>query len=169
VTALSYAQTLGCPRVHVMAGVLPEAPMPNARAASLDVRAQSALRGAGGRGRNGYCDSPSSRSIPATCRYFLTTQAESPRDPRGGRRDERVGADGHVHAQIVEGDLSEKLRRWLPHIGTSRSQAMPGRHEPDVGEISYRHLFALLDELATAAGWAASIGRGPGTGRGLGG
>ena len=24
---------------------------------------------------------------------------------------------------------------------------MPGRHEPDVGEINYRHIFALLDEL----------------------
>src|SRR5437773_2319493 len=29
---------------------------------------------------------------------------------------------------------------------------VPGRHEPEVGEINYRHLFALLDEL-NFRGW----------------
>src|SRR5438132_12789099 len=51
------------------------------------------------------------------------------------------------HAQIVEGDLSEKLRRWMPAIGHIQIAGVPGRHEPDLGEINYRYLFALLDEL----------------------
>ena len=44
-------------------------------------------------------------------------------------------------------DLSEKLRHWLPNIGHIQIAGVPGRHEPDVGEINYRHIFALLDEL----------------------
>ena len=51
------------------------------------------------------------------------------------------------HTQIVEGDLSEKLRRWLPHIGHIQIAGVPGRHEPDVGEINYEYLFKLIDEL----------------------
>jgi len=51
------------------------------------------------------------------------------------------------HAQIVEGDLTEKLRRWLPHIGHIQIAGVPGRHEPDVGEINYDFLFRVLDEL----------------------
>jgi 2-dehydrotetronate isomerase len=56
------------------------------------------------------------------------------------------------HAQIVEGDLSEKLRHWLLHIGHIQIAGVPGRHEPDVGEINYRYVFALLDELGYR-GW----------------
>ena len=29
---------------------------------------------------------------------------------------------------------------------------MPGRHEPDEGEVNYRHIFKLLDEMGYA-GW----------------
>jgi hydroxypyruvate isomerase len=51
------------------------------------------------------------------------------------------------HCQIVEGDLSEKLRRYLPHIGHLQIAGVPGRHEPDIGEINYDYLFRLIDEL----------------------
>lgn len=50
-------------------------------------------------------------------------------------------------ARIAEGDLSEKLRRWLPQIGHIQIAGVPGRHEPDVGEINCYALFALLDQL----------------------
>jgi hydroxypyruvate isomerase len=31
------------------------------------------------------------------------------------------------HAQIVEGDLSERIRRWLPHVGHIQIAGVPGR------------------------------------------
>jgi len=43
--------------------------------------------------------------------------------------------------------LAEKLERWLPHIGHIQIAGVPGRHEPDNGEINYRYLFSRLDEL----------------------
>jgi len=80
-------------------------------------------------------------------RYLLTTQA------RAHAIREEIGAPNLkvqmdlYHAQIVEGDLSEKLRRWLPEIGHIQIAGVPGRHEPDVGEINYEYLFRLLDDL----------------------
>src|SRR6266545_1131739 len=51
------------------------------------------------------------------------------------------------HAQIVEGDLTDKLRRLLPRVGHVKIAGLPGRHEPNVGEINYAWIFKQLDEL----------------------
>ena len=51
------------------------------------------------------------------------------------------------HTQIVEGDIARKLEHWLPHIGHIQIAGVPGRHEPDVGEINYAWLFRRIDEL----------------------
>lgn len=61
------------------------------------------------------------------------------------------------YCQIVEGDLSTKLRySTCPRAtwGTSRSPACLERHEPDVGELNYPYLLALIDAL----GWDGWIG-----------
>jgi hydroxypyruvate isomerase len=152
VTALSYAQTLECPRVHVMAGLLPDGwdAERRARQRSTFVRnLRFAAREAAEQGVALTIEPINPRDIPG---YFLTMQAEA-----HGIREEVGAANLAVqmdlyHAQIVEGDLSEKLRRWLPHIGHIQIAGVPGRHEPDVGEINYRHLFALIDELGYK-GW----------------
>ena len=46
-----------------------------------------------------------------------------------------------------EGNVSEKLRRWMPYIEHIQIAGVPGRHEPDIGEINYPYLFRLIDEL----------------------
>ncbi|HTS22775.1 MAG TPA: 2-oxo-tetronate isomerase [Casimicrobiaceae bacterium] len=148
VTALAYAEALRCPRVHVMAGVVSEDRRARARATFV-ANLRLAAREAGARGIALTIEPINPRDIPG---YFLNTQAEA------HAIREEVGADNLsvqmdlYHAQIVEGNLSEKIRRWLPHIGHVQIAGVPGRHEPDVGEINYRHLFALLDELGYA-GW----------------
>jgi len=60
------------------------------------------------------------------------------------------------HCQIVEGDLSTKLRQYLPtgRVGHIQIAGVPERHEPDLGELNYPHLFALIDAL----GWDGWIG-----------
>lgn len=64
-----------------------------------------------------------------------------------------VGADNLrlqldlYHAQIMEGDLATRIRALLPHIGHIQIAGVPERHEPDRGEVNYRYLFDLLDDL----------------------
>ncbi len=151
-TALAFAQALRCPCVHVMAGILPEEADPDRRArarATFVENLRFAARKAAERNVALTIEPINPRDIPG---YFLRTQAEA-----HAIREEVDATNLAVqmdlyHAQIVEGDLSEKLRRWLPHIGHIQIAGVPGRHEPDTGEINYRHLFALLDELGYA-GW----------------
>jgi len=152
VTALHYAETLTCPRVHIMAGVLPEGVdgEQRARYRSTFVRnLRFAAREAEEQGVELTIEPINPRDVPG---YFLNTQAEAHAiREETGAPNLKVQMDLY-HAQIVEGDLSEKLRQWLPDIGHIQIAGVPGRHEPDVGEISYRYLFALLDELGYR-GW----------------
>ena len=53
------------------------------------------------------------------------------------------------HCQIVEGDVSANLRRYLPtgRVGHLQIAGVPLRHEPDQGELNYSWIYALLREL----------------------
>ena len=56
------------------------------------------------------------------------------------------------HLQMTEGRLAETFRRVAPRTKHLQLAGVPGRHEPDVGEINYPFLFDLIDELGFA-GW----------------
>jgi hydroxypyruvate isomerase len=64
------------------------------------------------------------------------------------------------HCQIVEGDVAMKIRQWLPTGRVSHLQiaGVPERHEPDVGELNYRYLFAVVDQVAAQCGWQGWVG-----------
>ena len=56
------------------------------------------------------------------------------------------------HLQMTEGRLAETFRAVAPRVKHLQLAGVPGRHEPDVGEINYPYLFALIDELGFE-GW----------------
>ena len=145
--ALRYAQALSCPRVHVMAGVLPT----GVDDAERERRTRTYVRNlrfaateAAAQGVTILIEPINPRDMPG---YLLTTQAQA-HAVRGevGAPNLKVQMDFY-HAQIVEGDLPEKLRQWLPHIGHVQIAGVPGRHEPDSGEVNYSYIFKTLDEL----------------------
>jgi len=146
-TALRYAQALQCPRVHVMAGVLPEGADDAEQARrwrTFKRNLEFACREAAEVGVTVMIEPINRRDFPG---YLLTTQAEA-----HAIREELAMPNLSVqmdfyHAQIVEGDLATKFRRWQPHIGHVQIAGVPGRNEPDTGEINYAYLFRLLDEL----------------------
>lgn len=51
------------------------------------------------------------------------------------------------HQQIMQGNLGQTLRDNIGIIRHIQFAGVPGRHEPDVGEINYPFLFDLIDEL----------------------
>jgi hydroxypyruvate isomerase len=147
VTALRYAQQLKCPRIHVMAGVLPEGADAEERARRMRTYKRNlrfACQEAAEQKVTVLIEPINPRDIP---RYLLTTQAEA-----HAIRDEIAMANLKVqmdlyHAQVMEGDLTTKIRRWLPHIGHFQVAGVPARNEPNVGELNYEYLFKLIDEL----------------------
>lgn len=145
--ALQYAQALACPRIHVMAGVLP----PDADDAERERRMRTYVRNlrlacgeAAAQGVTLLIEPINPRDMPG---YLLTTQAQAHAvRTEVGASNLKVQMDLY-HAQIVEGDLTEKLRRYFPHIGHVQVAGVPERHEPDTGEVNYAYLFRILDEL----------------------
>jgi len=58
------------------------------------------------------------------------------------------------HAQIMEGDILAKLEAYLPSIGHIQISGVPGRSEPDSGELNHRVVLAAIDRL----GWGGYVG-----------
>ena len=147
--AIAYARMLGTPRLHVMAGLLPEGADRTQHRAIYIANLRHACNAAAKHGIEVMIEPINTRDIPS---YFLNTQADA-----HAIREEVRAANLKVqmdfyHVQIVEGDIAMKVRRYLPHIGHIQVAGVPGRNEPDTGEINYRYLFRLLDELGYT-GW----------------
>ena len=149
--ALDYAEILHCPRVHVMAGIVPAG---TARETLYPVYIEQlrwAAVEAARRGIDVLIEPINTRDIPG---FFLNRQDQAHKVLDDvGISSLKVQMDLY-HCQIVEGDLATKLRRYVPtgNVGHIQIAGAPGRHEPDVGEVNYPYLFALLDELAYG-GW----------------
>jgi hydroxypyruvate isomerase len=56
------------------------------------------------------------------------------------------------HQQIMQGNLAQTLRENISVIQHIQFAGVPGRHEPNIGEINYPFLFDLIDELGYR-GW----------------
>jgi 2-dehydrotetronate isomerase len=144
--ALDVAQALDCPRLHLMAGVLPQ---PNDRAAAHRTYVDN-LRWAAARalqtGREVLIEPINTRDMPG---YFLhlQEQAHALLDEVGAP-NLKVQMDLY-HCQVMEGDVATKLRRYLPtgRVAHLQVAGVPGRNEPSVGELDCDDLFGLVDEL----------------------
>ena len=52
----------------------------------------------------------------------------------------------------MEGDLARHIREFADITAHVQIAGVPERHEPDLGEVNYPYLFAVLDELSYG-GW----------------
>ena len=151
--ALPYALALQCPRLHVMAGLMPAGV---ARAALREVYLENlawAAREAASAGLDLLIEPINTRDMPG---YLLNRQGEAHQIVEQiGAPNLKVQMDLY-HCQIVEGDVAMKLRQYLPtgRVGHLQIAGVPDRHEPDQGELNYPYLFEQLDLL----GWQGYIG-----------
>ncbi|MEA2781393.1 MAG: 2-dehydrotetronate isomerase [Rhodospirillaceae bacterium] len=150
--ALAYAETLGCPRIHVMAGIpAPAADLSRCESVYVDNLRHAAAASASA-GVAVMIEPLNPTDFPG---YFLN----SPRQAR--RIIEAVGAHNlrlqydFYHQQMAHGALSETFRAHLDIIGHVQIAGVPGRHEPDESqEISFPYILTLLD----ASGYDGWVG-----------
>ena len=143
--ALVYAKALNCPRIHVMAGLLPAGQSREALRATYVANLRWAAELAAGQGVDILLEPINERDMPG---FFLNRQDQAHAlVAEIGAANVKVQMDLY-HAQIVEGDLAMKIRRYLPTgaVGHVQIAGVPERHEPDIGELNYPYLFRLLDE-----------------------
>lgn len=173
--ALQYAKVLGCSQIHVMAGCVPEdyrastekylaastssdlAQMPGPLLQTYMNNLTKAANWAAEEGVSVLIEPINTRDIP---HYFLNRQAQAHQIVRAlGLPNVKVQMDLY-HCQIVEGDLIEKIRHYLPsgQVGHFQVAGVPLRQELDMGELNYLHIFKVLDEEASQCGWSGHVG-----------
>ncbi|MDT3677839.1 MAG: hydroxypyruvate isomerase family protein [Burkholderiaceae bacterium] len=142
--ALEYAAVLGCARLHVMAGVVRDDTRRAGQHATYVDNLRWACRRLAGAAVTVLIEPINRRDVPG---YLLTTQADAHAIvAEVGEPNLKVQMDLY-HCQVVEGDVSTKIRRYIAGVGHIQIAGVPERAEPDIGELHYPYLFALLDEL----------------------
>jgi len=155
--ALDYAQALDCPRIHIMAGLIPEGMEREAVQPTYLDNLRWAAAEAAKAGRDLLLEPINQRDMP---RFFLNRQDHA------HEIIEMLGVDNVkvqmdlYHCQIVEGDVAMKIRKYLPtgRVGHFQIAGVPQRHEPDLGELNHPYLFSVIDEVAAQCGWQGWVG-----------
>ncbi len=146
---IDYARTLGCGRLHCLAGIAPDGVAPETIHTTYLDNLRFAADQIGRAGLTLLIEPINTFDIPG---YHLNRshQAEAVLDA--------VGADNLMiqydiyHAQRSEGELANTIARLLPRIGHMQLADTPGRHEPGSGEINYGFLFDFIDRCGYS-GW----------------
>ena len=172
--ALSYASELGAGMIHVMAGNVPATHTPADCEQVFIENLQHVAPLAQAAGITLLLEPLNTQDLP----NYLHTSSN-----HACQIIERAGCDNirlqfdFYHLQIMQGNLGAGLKRHLDTIGHIQFSSVPGRHEPQHGEVNAPFLFDLVDEVGydgwigceyrplttTAEGlsWAADYGLGP--------
>jgi len=143
-TALCYAQILDCPRLHVMAGIVPpEADVNLCRETYIDNLRYAAVEFSKFN-KTLLIEPLNLRDNPG---YLLSRQETAAEIcAQVGTPNIKVQFDFY-HCQIAQGDLTRTLEALFPLLGHIQIAGVPDRHEPDSGEINYPWLFQRIDSL----------------------
>lgn len=149
--SLAYAKAASCKMIHVFAGVPPKGADPDTIDNVFVRNIKSALAASADSGITLMLETLNHRDFPG---YHLTKFSHARRliETVG---DERLGFQLDLyHRQINDGDLEIALRDYIDIARHIQIAGAPARNEPDTGEINYRHLFGVIEEL----GWTGWIG-----------
>ena len=155
--ALTYAHQLNCPRIHLMAGLVPVGATREDLQGTYINNLRWAADQAAKAGLDVLMEPINTRDIP---RFFLNRQDHA-HDIIGlvGAPNLKVQMDLY-HCQIVEGDVAMKIRKYLPtgNVGHFQIAGVPERHEPDLGELHHPYLFNVIDEVSAQVNWDGWVG-----------
>jgi len=147
--SLEYAVGLGSKMVHMMAGSVPDGTPREACEETFVINLQDAAIAARGMGIRLLLEPLNARDAP---NYLHSTTAQT-----RGLMD-RIGFDNVLlqydlyHLQIMQGDLVENLRKNLDVVGHIQFSSLPGRNEPQYGEVNLQYVFDQIDAMGYT-GW----------------
>ncbi|NHZ61604.1 hydroxypyruvate isomerase [Massilia genomosp. 1] len=147
--ALDYAVALGVRRLHCLAGIVPPGLAPEHAHQTYIANLRFAAAQLAAHGIDLMIEPINTYDMPG---YFLTGSAQAAAVIAECAAPNLFMQYDIYHMQRMEGELANTIRAHLPLIGHIQAADNPGRHEPGTGEIHYRYLFALLDELGYK-GW----------------
>ena len=147
--ALMYAKACHVPMIHFMAGVVPDDTDESTCLRTFEENLANAADVAGESGIQLLSEPLNGQDVPG---YLIQGTARA-RDiiSSVNRANVRLQYDFY-HLQIMQGNLAAGLKECWDVIGHIQFSSLPGRHEPQYGEVNMPHLFGVLDELGYT-GW----------------
>ena len=149
--AMDYATALGVPMVHLMAGVVAAGDSREAYEATFVANLRRAAEVAKARGASLLLEALNTRDAPG---YLHTTTAQSRALIEASGSDNVFLQYDLYHMQIMQGDLVGGLQRHFDLIRHIQFSSVPGRHEPQYGEVNLPFVFDAID----AAGYSGWVG-----------
>ncbi len=149
--ALGYAEVLGNTRIHIMAGLTPsEVPYEKARDCYVK-NLRRAARAAQGQGVRILLEPINTVDIPG---YFVNFQEDGAKlIDEIDEPNVRLQFDCY-HCQMMQGDVVATFRKLQSYVDHIQIAGVPGRHEPDVGELNYGYILNEIDK----AGYSGFVG-----------
>ena len=144
---MDYASALGCPRIHILAGLRHLGANRETYLANLRWAAGQACS----RGLGITIEPINQRDIPAY--YLHTTDLARSIIEEVGQPNLGLQLDLY-HRQIEEGDCTAAIREFAPLVHHYQVAGPPDRGEPDDGELNYDYLFGQID----ASGYRGWVG-----------
>jgi hydroxypyruvate isomerase len=147
--ALEYASGLGAGMMHVMAGVVPDGTSTEACDEVFIANLKAAAPIAKKKGVRLLLEPLNLQDVPG---YLHTRTAHTRRIIDSVASDNVFMQYDFYHMQVMQGNLAEGMRRDWDVIGHIQFSSVPGRHEPQHGEVNLPFLFDVVDELGYT-GW----------------
>jgi hydroxypyruvate isomerase len=145
--ALGYAAIIETPNIHVMCGFA-QGPLANETFVS---NLKYACARAAELGKTILIEPLNHYDAPG---YFLNTTTQAMGIiAEVGAKNIRLMFDCY-HVQLMEGDVTNRIKRLLPFIGHIQFASVPDRGAPDHGEINYSYVFQYINEI----GYHAPLG-----------
>ena len=142
---IRYAAAMGAPKAHIMAGVA-------SQGASRDTYVKNLAWAAGQfapLGLTAVIEAINRHDMPG---YLVNLQADTAGVVEEiGAPNLRMQMDCY-HMGMMQEDVAARLRQYRALCGHVQIAGVPGRHEPDTGDMDYRPIFAALDEIGYP-GW----------------
>ena len=145
--SLSYADELGASMIHLLAGRTLDNMVASEDTFIDNVRWAADL--AADKHINVLLEPLNTQDVPG----YLHTRSDHTADliDEIDRANVRMQFDFY-HMQIMEGNLAAQISRHFDKIGHIQFSSVPGRYEPQYGEVNVSYLFEFLDEIGYA-GW----------------
>ncbi|EBA11301.1 hydroxypyruvate isomerase family protein [Roseobacter sp. CCS2] len=145
--ALSYADAIGTPNVHVMAGFAEG----DAALAAFQANLTYACEQAAALDVTILIEPLNHYDAPG---YFLTTTDQARRIIETVSHTNLKLMFDCYHVQLMEGCISRRLQALAPIIGHIQFASVPDRGPPDDGELNYSYIFGIISQL----GWDVPLG-----------
>ena len=143
--ALDYAEALDCRNLHVMAGVAPITLDERMHLSAMEANLRRIAPRAAKSGIQLLVEPINTRDIP---NYVLNRTEQALRILDNVQAPNIALQLDLYHRQIMQGDLIATLERCIDRVGHIQIAGVPGRNEPDTGEINYEPVLKRLDSLS---------------------